>query len=66
MAVQQPIFDVNIDHVKPKYFLQFLQLIPQGVELIKKYGAEFYGHWIVEAGATCEVIFIFKWGKIIC
>jgi hypothetical protein len=54
------IYEIDIIHVKPKYLLQYVQCIPQGISIVQKHGCKVLGYWMVEGGSANgpEIVFM--------
>ncbi len=63
MAANPGLWQVDIVHVKTECFFEYIKLIPSGIELMKKAGAQPINQYITEAGGAPEVVFISKFGK---
>jgi len=55
------LWQVDIVHVKPEYFFEYIKHISKGVELQKKHGATPINQYFTEAGGAPEVIYITKY-----
>ncbi len=57
------IMQVDIVHLKPECFFEYIKLIPSAMELVKKAGGHPVIQYMTEAGGAPEVIFLTKYGK---